>query len=132
MSIQSAIYAKLGQLVSNRIYPSVAPQGAPFPRITYAVVGADHPRHLLGTGGIVKDSIQIDCWGASAGEANDLATNCRNLIDNNRNVLWGTETISQCWVDSQLDSCEQQQDGTSLPIYRSTLFVSIWMQEPAI
>lgn len=129
MSIHSAIYAKLSPLVQGRVYPQVAPQGTPTPRITWFLPSSEFPHWLTGTGGLGKYDVQIDCWGASSQECTDLAQACRNAIDDNRNVLWGSDTVRQVFVESRIDSYELNQDASEMPLFRSTLLVSIWIDE---
>lgn len=129
MSIQSAVYSKLQSLCSNRVYAQIAPQGAPMPRITFQVISAQPQPYLLGTGGLIKYEVQFDSWGADSQDATDTLTACRNLIENNRNVLWGTETITSCFTSNQIDSYELNQDGLEMPAFRATMQATIWMVE---
>ena len=129
MAIHDAVYTKLSQLVSGRVYAQMAPQGSLLPRITWFITSGDIPKHLLGSGGLANYDIQIDCWGSTSIDATALGTACRALIENNRGVQWGNDTVSQVWINNRIDGSEQSADGTETPYYRSTLIASIWIIE---
>ena len=129
MSIQSAVYSKLQSLVSGRVYSQISPQGAALPRITFFVVSAEPQPFLAETGGLIKYEVQFDSWGTDSIDATTTMQQCRNLIEDTRNQIWGTETITSCFTHNQIDGYEPNQDASEMPVYRSTILASIWMQE---
>lgn len=74
MSLETTLYTTLGALVSNRVYPDVAPTDTTRPYITWQQIGGDavtfygralpSKRHAL---------IQINVWGTTRAATNALA-----------------------------------------------------------
>ena len=70
MSLNADIFAALGPIVGNRVYPSVAPAGAGLPRIVYTRVGGEPVNYAEGT---LTDRegarLQITVWAKTALDA---------------------------------------------------------------
>lgn len=68
---------------AERVYPMLAPQAAPLPRITFQRVSTqpvnalDHPRR----GGLDLVRIQVDAWAASPERCAQLATQARAAME---------------------------------------------------
>lgn len=63
MSVEGDIYNALKGLVSNRVYPDVAPSGAVRPYVTYQQVGGQAYNFLEATPvGKRNGRFQINCW----------------------------------------------------------------------
>lgn len=66
MSLESDLFTVLGGLVSNRVYPDVAPQGAARPYITYQKVGGQAWNFLeSAVVGKRYARVQINVWAES-------------------------------------------------------------------
>jgi len=67
VSVESLIFDTLASLVSNRVYPDVAPQGVTaLPRITYQQVGGKPVGFLEATPPSKKNGrFQVNVWGAT-------------------------------------------------------------------
>jgi hypothetical protein len=57
-----AAYAGLAALVSDRIYPVIAPQGSTKPCLVYTKIGNDRKHSMQGYSGLQETRIQISCF----------------------------------------------------------------------
>ena len=74
MSFESDLYAALGALVSNRVYPDIAPQGAALPCIVYQQIGGQAFAFLESAMPSKKAAlVQVRTWAATRLAANALA-----------------------------------------------------------
>lgn len=73
MTVESDLYTALKTLVSNRVYPDIAPAGAAKPYITYQQVGGD-VINMLGpyTPGKRNGRFQVNVWATTRAAANAL------------------------------------------------------------
>ena len=80
MSLESALVAALGPLVSGRVFPDVAPLDTPRPYITYQQIGGNPVTYV---GKDLPDTenaqIQINIWGTTRLEVSLV----RKLTENN-------------------------------------------------
>ena len=89
MSIETDLYAALAAdptvagLVSTRIYPSLAPENAALPFITYALVSGVRSRTIAGVGDGVSKRIQIDANAATYSGAKALAAAVISALEGN-------------------------------------------------
>jgi len=98
--------AGVSALVSDRIYPGIAPQGAALPYLTYQRVSGPRTYTFDGASGIEAPRIQIDCFAATYSGVKALATAVRaalsaltgNIGDTGKQVL-----IRQCHLESDGD-----------------------------
>lgn len=65
MSVESDLFGVLGSLVSNRVYPDVAPLGATLPYVTYQQVGGAPANFLAGIPNKRNGRFQINVWAAT-------------------------------------------------------------------
>lgn len=81
MTLEADLYAKLGPLCSNRVYPLTAPRGATMPYVLYQQVGGDSiglyagevaSRHIV--------RMQIRVWGSTHASAIALARQVEDAI----------------------------------------------------
>lgn len=74
MSAEASLHALLTGLVSGRVYPDVAPSGAPLPRIVYQQVGGESLTFLEGSLPDKENGrMQIACWASTRLAAINLA-----------------------------------------------------------
>ena len=70
---ESNIVTVLGALVSNRVYPDVAPLNAVLPFITYQQVGGQAVNYLEAASSDKKNArIQVNVWAATRAQAKTL------------------------------------------------------------
>jgi len=73
MTVEADLYTTLKTLVSNRVYPDVAPAGAVRPFITYQQVGGDVINMVKSEmPGKRNGRFQINVWATSRAAANTL------------------------------------------------------------
>lgn len=81
MTVESDLYTALKTLVSNRVYPDVAPAGVVLPYITYQQVGGD-VINMLGpyAPGKRNGRFQINVWATTRAAANALMKQVEDAV----------------------------------------------------
>lgn len=64
----------------SRVYPTIAPEGAALPRITFQRISTTPQNSLSGHAGLDFVSMQIDCWATTRAAAAALALEVRRAI----------------------------------------------------
>lgn len=81
MTIEASIYTVLKGLVSNRVYPDIAPDGAAKPYITYQQVGGSAVNFVDATVPSKKNSrFQINVWGDSRSAVKAVAVQAEDAL----------------------------------------------------
>lgn len=81
MSLETALFDALKGLVSNRVYPDVAPEGAARPYITYQQVGGAGVNFLDPTVPSKKNArIQVNVWADTRMAAGDLSRQVEDAL----------------------------------------------------
>jgi hypothetical protein len=81
MSIEADLFTALKTLVSNRVYPDVAPTGAAMPYITYQQVGGESVTFADATLPDKRNGrFQINVWSATRAEASTLMRTIANTV----------------------------------------------------
>lgn len=81
MSLEGDIYAALGSLVSNRVYPDVTPDSPVFPLMIYQQVGGEAFEFLEHTIPSKHHArIQVMVWAKTRLEASALARSARTAL----------------------------------------------------
>jgi hypothetical protein len=79
--IEADLYTKLASLVSNRVYPDVAPEGTAKPFITYQQKGGQAVNFLGAESSNKKNArFQINVWSATRSEAATLMRQIEDLM----------------------------------------------------
>jgi len=71
----------VNKFTSGQIYPDVAPQGTPLPRVTFIDISDDPDHHMQGASGLSQALIQIDVWAGSSVDRRTLANYIKNRMD---------------------------------------------------
>jgi len=80
--IGKVIHDLLDQLVSDKVYPIVAPQGAALPFITYQVIDKSDPWDTKGADSDADLArVQINIFTTTYAAANTLAASVRAILD---------------------------------------------------
>lgn len=81
MSVESIIFDALKSLVSNRVYPDIAPENATKPYITYQQVGGEAVNFIDTTVPSKKNArFQINVWSQTRLEAASLSRQIEDAI----------------------------------------------------
>ena len=87
MSIEQTLYDTLRNdstvagLVSTRIYPSVAPDNAAVPYITYQVISSEQHNRMSEALDTQRKGIQVNCISNSYTEAKSVSAACKSAIN---------------------------------------------------
>lgn len=136
MTIESALYSYLSNkasvtaLVSDRIYPQVAPQGTAYPFVTFNVLSEDTQHDMSGASGLTNVAMQIDAWCETVADRVSVSEALRNALDGFRGAM-GTESlhISNFFMTDRQNFVEGDTEGKAHPLYRSSMDFSIWHAE---
>lgn len=81
MSLESNLYDALKGLVSNRVYPDLAPYGAALPHITYQQIGG-RPINFLecGVPGKRNARVQVNVWATTRMAAATLSRQVEDAL----------------------------------------------------
>ena len=81
MSYEADLYAVLKGLVSNRVYPDIAPLAVVHPYITWQGVGGQSLRFIDNTAADKRNSrIQFDTWATTRTQANLIARQIEDAL----------------------------------------------------
>lgn len=86
MQLEDMVYAVLvgtsppATAAGDDVYPIVAKQGAPLPRLTFVRVGNAPVNDLGGSSGLDAVRIQVDAWAATPTAARALADQVRTVM----------------------------------------------------
>lgn len=130
LAAQPAIAA----IVEDRIYPSVAPQSAGYPRITYARTSSRRIRSLKGPSSNLSVAlVQVDCWALTYKQSKQLSAAVRGNSDGGAldgfSGLMGDIQVQYASVDDDADDVEEPVHGDEATVYRVRMDVRLWFQE---
>lgn len=115
-TVESIVDAALVALAGGRVYPDVAPAGAPTPYIVYQSVGGVDETTFDGTDTLQNSRMQVAVWSATRAEAASIIKQVRAALT--------AEPVAGVPIGAPVSVYE---DGTKL--YGSRQDFSIWYQE---
>lgn len=121
MSLDTKLYTLLSgdsavaALVSTRIYPVLAPQGAALPMVIFTRISSGREYTLSGATGLENPRVQIDCYSETYSEAKSVSEAVVAAIR-------GATTFRTAWDDPR-ESYEEDE------IFRVSIDFSIWNEE---
>lgn len=104
-------------IVSTRIYPLSAPQGAAVPFVTYQRISGERTRDTRGPTGRARSRIQVDGYASGYAAAKTLANAVRQALDGYRGKLASIRVWSIA-LESDVDFFE---DAVDPPLYRVSM-----------
>lgn len=138
MSIKTALASHLTHSVTvsaqaeGRVYSVLARSKAGMPRIVFTQISGDPARHLSAPSGLTRAMFQIDCWGSTVDEADDLAEAVRSALDQYQGTLGnGKNTVSAAtvFISGPRDDFAPPTDGGRVRKFRALLEAVIWYSE---
>ena len=129
--------ADVSAIVGARIYPQIAPQNSPFPRIVYQRVTTTHIEHMQGSSGLARALIQVDSYSPNYDEAKALSEAIRLLLQPVRSatVVIGDGTdaknyfIGGIHLTNTQDLYEVPTDAGEIGLHRVRQDWGIWSDE---
>jgi len=88
-----------------------------FPAIVYNRISSQHVHHLRGGAGIAKARYQIDCWGRSLDDSEDLAEKIRLSLQGYAGPM-GNAVVTAVVLDSMFSNYEGPVDDSDIGLYR--------------
>jgi hypothetical protein len=138
MSLKAALASHLKHSVTvsehsdDRVYRGVARRDAPMPYIVFHQISGVPARHLTAVSGLKQTLFQIDCWGTTEEEADDLANAVRNALDQYQGTLGHgkhTATDATVFIAGPRDDNVPPTHGGRVDKYRALLEATIWYRE---
>jgi hypothetical protein len=102
------------------------------PRIVFTQISGIPARHLSAVSGLKQTMFQIDCWGSTVEEADDLADAVRDALDQYQGTLGHgkhTATGVTVFIDGPRDDFSPPSDGGRVAKFRALLEATIWYRE---
>ena len=135
--IEQAIYsvlsgnAAVSALVSTRIYPTIAPEGASLPFLAYRRVETEHVQTKSRTqDDLARARIEVRCVASSYSGVRTLADKVRLALHGYAGTS-GSYTIRGTISEGEYDSGELPPDGTDVPRHVVVNDYGVWFSETA-
>lgn len=106
----------VSSLIGSRVYPLIAPQGAPLPLVVYQRVSVDRPQSLTGNVGNPVVTLQLTSYGTSYTNVKAIARAVRLTVDGWTGTTAGV-TIQRTTLVTEADGVDVPQDDQMLPYY---------------
>lgn len=105
MSLESDLFNTLKTLVSNRVYPDVAPPLVTKPYITYQQVGGDAPTFLEAAVPSKRNArMQINAWSLTRAEVNSLALQIEVALEAATTSVFQAKPLGAFVADQEEDT----------------------------
>lgn len=118
--------AGLTALVGDRITWSRRAQGAALPAVVLNIISRTPGYSMEAVSGAVEQRVQVDCWGATYGDARGVARQITESLSGVRVTVAGVNFLGS-FKDGDRDSFEQGAGDE--PLYRVNLDFIIWTRE---
>ena len=137
MSISRAIYEHLTassgvtNLVSTRIYPSMAPTSAALPRVIYDLDSSEHVHHMTGGSGLVRRSISLEIQAQSSPSADAIAEAIRAVLDKYRGTMGSGAALNvrDCILTNENQTFLPPTNASQFGVYLRTMDFDVWHTE---
>jgi hypothetical protein len=138
MSIKAALASHLehsvvvSAIAEGRVYRGIARRTAKMPRIVFTQISGVPARHLSAVSGLKQAMFQIDCWGSTEEEADDLADAVRSALDQYQGTLGhGKYTASGAtvFISGPRDDFSPPTDAGRVEKFRALLEAVVWYRE---
>lgn len=122
--------AEVAAIVSNRVYPGVAPKDAPLPYITYQRISSQHERHMTGRAGVAHPRMQINCWSSSGITLETLVNEVRLALDRFAGAM-GTVALNVlgAYLENIRDDQLLQAGASETVYHKASMEFIIWHAE---
>jgi hypothetical protein len=133
VDIEQAIYgglstdSTLSALVSTRVYPVQAPQGATFPLVIYSEAAQKKVWALGGPVNLNSFSLHLDCYATDYATAKAVRLAAKNALVGYHGTLGaGAITVRGIFDETSDDGVEAPIHADEFGVYRAGLDVSIY------
>lgn len=113
--------AGISAIISARMSPQSAPQGAAFPNITFFRVSNDHFHNFAGAEGLVQQIFQIDCRDTDQTIVDSLADAVREALDGFLSKLMGAIFVKSIHLLDERDRFEPPSDAGQEGVYVNSM-----------
>jgi len=120
----------VNKFTNGQIYPDVAPQGTPLPRVTFIDISDDPDHHMQGASGLSQALIQIDVWAGSSVDRRTLANYIKNRMDGVISATIAGLTVDSIMLLRRKNIYESPPDGSETGIYRQMMEFTFKYREP--
>jgi hypothetical protein len=106
----------VSQYIGSRVFPLLAPTGAPLPLVIYQRTAVDRPQSLTGNVGNPVVTLQLTTYGTSYTSVKTIARAVRLAVDGWTGTTAGV-TIQRTTLQTEADGVDLPQDDQMLPYY---------------
>ena len=112
--------------VDTRVWWEARPQGTALPAIVLHRIDGSRDYCMSGPSRLVSSRVQVDCWGATYGDAKRTARTVVQALSSLK-TTYGEIQIQAAFADSERDYSEEA--GASARVFRTSLDFIIWHTE---
>lgn len=141
MDVKSGIYAYLiskpllTALISERLYPAVATQGAALPYVTYEIEDGNHERHLSGASALADFYFTFTIHSSTSESRDEISEALRNILHTRRNTaLTGSIDMRSAALEGRRDSYDDpvNADETGVFVCEMDFVIKIFETLPTL
>ncbi|MBZ5566573.1 MAG: DUF3168 domain-containing protein [Acidobacteriia bacterium] len=103
-------------LVGNRVRVGRIPQGSDYPTVVIKFVASEFINALEGTNATQMRRVQIDCWGNTPEEVDNLAQAVHNLLDSYKGTLSEGTFVASCLPAGDVDLLDEELQLAGLAV----------------
>ncbi len=133
-SVETELYflltndAGVTAIISTRIYPNIALQGAALPHLVYKQLSGPRDEVMEGPSGLVESRFEMNCWSDTYSETRDLADAVRALLDGYSGTADAVEIQAIHLVDES-DTPALTPGTDVIKRYGKRLDLTVWFKE---
>lgn len=114
---------------ARRVRHGYRPAGDDYPAVTFFALGVTQGHTLTAADGLPLARVQIDCWGRTGAEADQLREAVRLTVDGFRGDMSGVFVQSCLLDDGGRDEYLPPQDGSDRGVHQVTLDLRLSFEE---
>lgn len=120
--------AGVAALIGTRVYPNKAPHNAGQRYVVYRRIMNNARRHLRGSTGLKRATIQIDCVGSTYDQAKELYAAVYAAIgeDGKSGVTWGGKSVKVAYIEDDADDYIPPQTNDDAGVHTVPLDLVVW------
>ena len=115
--------------INGRVYAGRVPDSGKMPCVVVGIISTERKYHLGGEAGANEAIVQVDVYGDSISEVDQIAELIRNRTSGYCGNA-GEEFISEAMIIRESDTAQQPKDGSSNWIYRHSRDFQVFYKVP--
>ena len=117
MNLKSELYSYLANVLHDRIYPDIAPDGATKPYLTYQIISANHRHYMGGSVGYTTRRVQFDIYADTSEEVDTQFEELRDQLDGYIGAMGNLQILS-IFLEDERDGFVSPTDSSQIAKHR--------------